>query len=370
LSEKNTNAIFPTPLITTIIPTYRRPKLLQQAVRSVLNQTYSHFQVCIYDNASGDETVTVATEIAKEDPRVKYHCHPQNIGAIPNFNYGLKQVTTPFFSFLADDNTLLPHFFEDAINTLNRYPEAVFFAGQTILVNEKGQKIRATLDGWPPGLIFPPEGLLNIWEKGLPTWESVLFRKEVINSVGLLNPSVNGSADQDFIMRIARKHILYISKKPHALFLCHTNSQSVNRDLREVVFSHKKILEQWLQDGGLTEAVKERIRKRWEAFVKKTISSYLCVKCILGNDKETMTIASELMNKEISLSYKPLKALIIAKLANSNRFLKRLVSAFVSWYLQIKYALILLKNRNKNEAQKNSLHDRSAQNRRSGTATA
>ncbi len=341
------NAISSMPLITTIIPTYRRPKLLQRAIRSVLRQSYSHFQVCIYDNASEDETAAVVAEIAKDDPRVKYYCHPQNIGAIPNFNYGLQQVTTLYFSFLADDNKLLPQFFEEAVNALNRHPEAVLFAGQTILLNEKWQNIRATLEGWPSGLVSPPEGLLNIWEKGLPTWESVLFRREVINSVGLLNSSVNGSADQEFMMRIARKHILYISKKPCAFFLCHVNSQSVNRDLREVIFSHKKILQQWLFDEGLTEAMKERIRKRWETFVRKTISNYLCVKSILGNDRETMTIASELMNKEISQSSKPLKALIIAKLANSNRFLKKSVSAFVSWYLQIKYVWLLLKNRNK-----------------------
>ena len=71
------NSISSAPLITTIIPTYRRPKLLQRAIRSVLNQTYPHFQVCIYDNASGDDTAAVVAEIAKGDPRVKYHCHPK-----------------------------------------------------------------------------------------------------------------------------------------------------------------------------------------------------------------------------------------------------------------------------------------------------
>ncbi|RKX41747.1 MAG: glycosyltransferase family 2 protein, partial [Thermotogae bacterium] len=65
------------PLITTIIPTYRRPKLLQRAIKSVLNQTYPHFQVCVYDNASGDETAEVVAEFAKKDPRVKYYCHPK-----------------------------------------------------------------------------------------------------------------------------------------------------------------------------------------------------------------------------------------------------------------------------------------------------
>ncbi|MEK7713004.1 MAG: glycosyltransferase, partial [Nitrospirota bacterium] len=35
------------PLITTIIPTYRRPKLLRRAIKSALNQTYPHLQVCV-----------------------------------------------------------------------------------------------------------------------------------------------------------------------------------------------------------------------------------------------------------------------------------------------------------------------------------
>ena len=80
------------PLITTIIPTYRRPNLLRRAIKSVLNQTYPHCQVCVCDNTSGDETANVVAKIAKKDPhpRVKYHCHPENIGAIKNFKYGLE----------------------------------------------------------------------------------------------------------------------------------------------------------------------------------------------------------------------------------------------------------------------------------------
>jgi len=54
------------PLITTIIPTYRRPKLLRRAIKSVLGQTFPHFQVCVYDNASGDETPDVVAEISSK----------------------------------------------------------------------------------------------------------------------------------------------------------------------------------------------------------------------------------------------------------------------------------------------------------------
>ena len=60
------------PMITTIIPTYRRPKLLRRAILSVLNQTYTNIQVCVFDNASGDETALVVAELARMDNRVKY----------------------------------------------------------------------------------------------------------------------------------------------------------------------------------------------------------------------------------------------------------------------------------------------------------
>src|SRR5437016_10001362 len=101
----------PNPLIATIIPTYRRPKLLQRAIRSVLNQTYPHVQIRVYDNSSGDETASVVAELAKKDPRVKYHCHSQNIGSFKNFEYGLKQVDTEWFSILSDDDLILPEFY-------------------------------------------------------------------------------------------------------------------------------------------------------------------------------------------------------------------------------------------------------------------
>jgi glycosyltransferase involved in cell wall biosynthesis len=332
------------PLITTIIPTYRRPKLLARAIRSVLNQTYPHFQVCVYDNASGDETAAVVADIAKSDQRVKYHCHPRNIGGIQNFNYGIKEVTTPYFSLLADDNTLLSHFFEEAINTLSRYPEAILFAGQTILINERRQKMGDSLDGWDEGLIPPPNGLVDVWEKGL-TWESVLFRSEVIKSAGLLDPSVNGSADQDFMMRLARKHVFYILKKPCALFLCHRNSWTASRDLGEDIATSKKILEHWLNDGDLSAIAKERIMKRWNAFVKEKIAGYLYTKSIVGDDTEAIALASKLMNEEVGLSYKPLRAIILAKLVNCNRFLRMLISPPIHWYIEMKHRLVILKNR-------------------------
>ena len=72
------------PLITTIIPTYQRPKLLRRAIKSVLNQTYPHFQVCVYDNASGDETEAIVQEFIAKDSRIQYFRQEKNWGGAFN----------------------------------------------------------------------------------------------------------------------------------------------------------------------------------------------------------------------------------------------------------------------------------------------
>ncbi len=209
------------PMITTIIPTYRRPKLLRRAIRSVLNQTYPHLQVCVYDNASNDETASVVAEIAKTDSRVKYYCHPENIGGFANFIYGLKHVDTPFFSFFSDDDVLLPNFYLMAMKGFDKFPDAMFSAGSTILITDKGRVEMVDLSLWKrEGYYAPPEGLFALLNGG-PVWISNLFRKEVVKEVGLLDINTGALTDGDFVFRIAARFPIIVCKEPCAIFMIH-----------------------------------------------------------------------------------------------------------------------------------------------------
>jgi len=208
--------------ITTIIPTHMRPKLLKRAIRSVLNQTYPYFQVCVYDNASSDETTEVVARFAEKDSRVKYHCHPENIGAIANFNYGMARVETPFFSFLSDDDILLPNFYEMALKGFQEFPSAIFSAGSVVSITEGGEIVNSQLDLWRrEGYYTPPEGLLEMLGWKHPTWTGVLFRRKVIHEMGLLDEELSQLADMDYELRIGSVFPFVISQKPCAIFVHH-----------------------------------------------------------------------------------------------------------------------------------------------------
>ncbi|SRR5581483_613797 len=211
------------PLITLIIPTYKRPKLLRRALRSALNQTFSSFQVCVYDNASGDETKEVVEEF--EDARVKYHCHTQNIGMIGNYAFALNEVKTPYFSLLSDDDLLFPWFFEEALKGFHCFPDSAFSAASTLILSAKGEIVRVPVDLWSKEGYFPPTEALTEMIAKYPIPTCVLFRKEVIEEVPIDRDNAL-TWDCDFLLQIAARYPIFVSKRPCGIFLHHSFSYS------------------------------------------------------------------------------------------------------------------------------------------------
>lgn len=216
------------PLVTTIIPTFRRPALLRRAIGSVLAQTYPHVRVCVYDNASGDETADVVAEIAARDPRVTYHCHAENVGHVANFNHGLAAVATPYFSFLSDDDVLLPDFYRTAVDAIEQRPDAAFWAGTAIVMRDDGSIKDAT--DWPEACYAPPGGLLAMIENNHLIWTSVLFRTSVVQGIGLLSTEVGPPIDTDYMLRIAAELPYMTSPVPSAIWMSHPESSTVLAD--------------------------------------------------------------------------------------------------------------------------------------------
>jgi glycosyltransferase involved in cell wall biosynthesis len=215
------------PLITTVIPTYRRPDLLRRAIRSVLDQTYPHFKICVYDNASNDRTEHVVKELTSYDTRVHYHRNLQNVGAQENFILGLSQVDTSFVHLISDDDFLLPDFFLQATAALQHNPKAAFFSGGMFIADQDGR-----VSGFPrygsetEQVHFPPK-LFDVLVPCTRTWTSALFRRESLESVGGLRKATGYSFSIDLILRLATRYEAILSDRPCAVLTVHPGSSSV-----------------------------------------------------------------------------------------------------------------------------------------------
>lgn len=249
-----------TPLITTIIPTYRRPHLLKRAVKSALAQEGASLQVCVYDNASGDETSDVVAEIAMRDSRIKYFCHPKNIGGFENFQYGLQHVETPFFSFLSDDDVLLPGFYAAAMAGFQDYPDAMFWAGITVRMDPAGNVYDARVERWPrEGRYAGAEGVAQMTGGLAPTWTGAVIRRDVLETVGFLDEAVGSPSDLDWMLRIATRYPFIIKKQPAALYVIHSESVSETGPFSATWPGWKKMIENVTTRGTLTHEERDRI---------------------------------------------------------------------------------------------------------------
>src|SRR6516165_10728918 len=114
-------------IITVAIPTYNRCAYLQEAIGSVLGQTFGDFKLLISDNGSTDDTQSVVRECARTDKRIVYHRFPDNGGLERNWRHVVMSPDTEFVATLPDDDLWLPHHLASAVDALQNVPNAVLF---------------------------------------------------------------------------------------------------------------------------------------------------------------------------------------------------------------------------------------------------
>ncbi len=213
--------------ITAVIPTYRRPQLVKRAIASVLSQTYAGARVCICDNASGDETGKVVAELMRADARIQYHCHEANIGLFNNFNFGIQAVRTPFFSFLGDDDFLVPDFYERAMECFARFPEAAFVCMPTIVVDDYENVISPPCHVKETRLYQPEDGFEGLVNGTLPnTWTGIVFRKSMIDAIGFVDTTVGLAADGGFVWKAGARFPFVVATGVAAVIMAHKRSSS------------------------------------------------------------------------------------------------------------------------------------------------
>jgi glycosyltransferase involved in cell wall biosynthesis len=106
------------PLVSVIITTYNRDRLLPRAINSVLNQTYQNFELIIVNGGSSDDTEKVVKSF--KDKRIRYGKQTKNKGMLADRNMGFDLLKGKYIALLDDDDELLPEALETAVNEFSK----------------------------------------------------------------------------------------------------------------------------------------------------------------------------------------------------------------------------------------------------------
>jgi len=194
-----------------IIPSFNSGSTILRCINSVLNQTFSNFEILVIDNNSSDDTLEIIRSI--KDPRIKvYSINNQGIVA-KSRNLGLQRASSNFICFLDSDDWWHKNKLDIVKCFLDKGYQ--FLYHDMYIVSSKSNKTSKTF------------GSKNLGKDPLETFylygnqivnSSVVVEKELITDAGFLdeNPNLSGCEDFDLWLKIFLKKIRY-KKIPHIL---------------------------------------------------------------------------------------------------------------------------------------------------------
>lgn len=111
------------PEISVIMGVYNLSPRYKEAIKSILDQTFSNFEFIICDDKSTDNTLQVLKEIAKKDNRIKIISNKQNMGLGASLNHCLKFARGKYIARMDDDDFSNKDRFQIEFDFLEKHPE-------------------------------------------------------------------------------------------------------------------------------------------------------------------------------------------------------------------------------------------------------
>ncbi len=213
-------------IVSVIIPAYNCERTIFDTVKSVLDQTFSDFELIIVNDGSTDSTLDVISRI--EDPRIIILSH-QNSGANFTRNRGLEYATGKYIAFLDSDDIWKVNKLELQVKALEDNPDVSLAYSWVDRIDQTGKLIRRGSRLNVSGNVYAYLLLSDFLENG----SNPLIRKDALDTVGNFDESLRAAQDWDIYLRLSHHHQFIAVPTPQILYRESNNSLSSNHRVWE-----------------------------------------------------------------------------------------------------------------------------------------
>lgn len=231
----------PAPYVSIVIPTFRRPDLLEHALKSALNQDASacSYEVVVVDNEYTGQEASGTKELilAYQHPRLLYYQNAENLGMVGNMNRCIELARGKWVAFLHDDDVLVPEYLNKVIRFINRRKKAGGIMARFDLIDEHFEQDSSSSSP-PPSTrarlaakvkrdklmrLRQLDSLVMLSNRyGPPTCGSI-FTKESLLAMGGFDDSLYPSFDWFFFYHYCKRYRLYRSMEVLGLYRLSVN---------------------------------------------------------------------------------------------------------------------------------------------------
>lgn len=109
------------PLVSVLIPCYNVEKYAEQAIRSIMDQTYKNLEIVVVNDCSTDSTSFILKRLSEEDKRIKVYENEQNLRLITTLNKGIGLCTGEYIARMDADDFSMPERIEKEVEFLEKH---------------------------------------------------------------------------------------------------------------------------------------------------------------------------------------------------------------------------------------------------------
>jgi glycosyltransferase involved in cell wall biosynthesis len=193
-----------TPKISVIIPTYNRANFIRNTIISVINQTYTDWELLVIDDGSTDNTHEIVDEFINKDSRIKYFYQENSGGPSSPKNLGIEKAEGVYVAFLDSDDEWFPTKLEEqlAVFENSNNPKLGVVACYLNIKDYKTGKILSTNNEYYRGNVLDKlvSGSLNLF-----TASSIMTKLSILKIIGPFDTNFKISEDMDMWLRISEK---------------------------------------------------------------------------------------------------------------------------------------------------------------------
>lgn len=192
------------PLVSVICLCHNHERFIREAIRSVMEQTYTRIEVIVVDDASTDNSVAVIRELQEQFPSLEILLLDKNVGNCAAFNRGLALATGTYVIDLATDDVLLPHRIENGVAMLeklgNNYSTQF---SDALYINEKSETLYRHSDRYPHDTIPAGDIYTDVIRRYFICTPTLMMRRNLLMALGGFDEEL-AYEDFDYLIRASR----------------------------------------------------------------------------------------------------------------------------------------------------------------------
>lgn len=195
-------------LFSFVLPAYKA-KFLREAIKSILAQTYTNFELIIVNDASPEDLTSIVTSF--KDERIQYYINKENIGGkdlVAQWNHCITYAKGDYLILASDDDVYHPDYLMTFIPLIEKYPAVNVFRPRVQYIDGEGHicVVEGLIPEWASQIEFIYSWTRGFIGRGIPFY--VFNREALIQNGGFLNYPVAWYADDATVISMIHNGIV------------------------------------------------------------------------------------------------------------------------------------------------------------------